>query len=335
MIHARHSARREGRAQGRYRLTVLGGALALALGAGACDDDGGVGPGDVVFGQVGWMEIRLEVPLKLGGGQLVQELRWTSEGEWTRHELISYRGLLGDGSILASTGDPSESALAYDGLIRQFNENEAVRLFDLGTDTFPDCGAVQSRIAFTIRDDVRGRTVSWVRCVTGSLDNLTTGGAGPGAGAARLAQAALLAREATVGSTPGAYLGSVPFGTLDRGEESASGLTAPAVYIDAAGFHRFWTAHAPGTVPPAVDFGEDMVVVGILGVRREAGDSVEVRRILQVAVGTVLEVVERVPGNFCSPAARTRVPYHVVVAPRTPVPHEVAVRDPEYVSCGG
>jgi hypothetical protein len=333
MIHARPSARRGVTAPARYRPAALGAALALL--ATACDGDGGIGPADVVFGQVGTIEIRLEVPLKLGAGHLNQELRWASNGTWTRQESIFYRGVLGDASTLTNTGDPSQSALAYDGLIKQLNEKESVKLFELGTDTFPECGVVQSRITFTIRDDVRDRTVSWVRCVTGSMDNLTPEGARPGAGAARLAQAALLARDATLGKTPGSYLGSVPFGTLDRGDDSASGLTAPAVYMDAAGFHAFWTAHARGAAPPAVDFGTDMVVVGILGVRHEAGDSVEVRRILQVAVGTVLEVVERVPGNFCSPAARTGVPYHVVVAPRTPIPHQVAVRDPEYVSCGG
>jgi hypothetical protein len=335
MIHARQSARRGVTAQTRDRLTALGAAIALALGATACDDGGGIGPGDLLIGQVGWIEIRLEVPLRLGAGQLTQELHWASTGTWSRNETISYRGIQGGASALASTRDPSESALAYDGLIRQLNEKESVKLFELGTDTVPECGSVQSRITFTIRDDARGQTVSWVRCVEGSLDNLTTEGAGPGAGAARLAQATLLAREATVGDTASAYLGSVPFGTLDRGERSASPLTAPAVYIDAPGFHAFWAGHAPGTAPPAVDFSTDMVVVGLVGVRHEAGDSVEVRRILQVGLGTLLEVVERVPGNFCSPAARTRVPYHVVVAPRTPVPHQFAAIKVEYPPCGG
>jgi len=322
-------------AQTRGRLTVMGAALALALGATACDDNGGVGPGELLFGQVGGIQIRLEVPLRLGTGLLIQELHWESNGTWLREDSISYRGLLGDASTLTSTDDPSQSAVAYDGLIKQLNEKESVKLFDLGTDTVPECGVVSSRITFTIRDDARDQRLSWVRCVEGSMDNLTTEGARPGPGAARLAQAALLVRGATVGNSLSPYLGSVPFGTLERGDRSASHLTAPAVFIDAAGFHSFWAGHAPGTAPPAVDFDSAMVVVGMVGVRHEAGDSVEVRRILRVAVGTVLEVVERVPGNFCSPAARTRVPYHVVVAPRTPLPHQFAIRDRELVSCGG
>ncbi len=339
MIHARQSPRSSVTAQARDHLTVLGAAFALVLGAAACEGNGGIDPGDVLFGQVGSIDIRLEVPLaasnRLGAGQLVQDLHWASTGIWSREDSISYRGLLGDASTVESTDDPPQSALAYDGLLRQLHEKESIRVFDLGTDTFPECGVLSTRITFTIRDDVRQQTVSWVRCVEGSLDNLTTEGAWPGAGAARLAQAALLARGATVGDSVGAFFGSFPFGTLDRGGNSASRLTAPAVYIDAAGFHAFWAGHAPGTAPPAVEFAEDMVVVGIVGVRHEAGDSVKVRRILQVGLGTVLEVIERIPGNYCSPAARTHVPYHVVVAPRTPVPHQFADLRVEYVSCGG
>jgi hypothetical protein len=148
--------------------------------------------------------------------------------------------------------------------------------------------------------------------------------------------AALLVREATVGEGwNSAYLGTVPFGTLDRGEHSSTPITSPVTYIDARGFQAFWEGHAPSRPIPSVDFTKEMVVVGVVGERKEAGDSVEVRRILQVDQGTVIEVVERLPGDFCSPAARTHVPYHVVVAPRTPIPHRFADIKVERVSCGG
>jgi hypothetical protein len=339
MMHMHQGARCGVTAQRPVGVRALVGLLAIALGLAGCGDDGGIDPDELLFGQVGSIDIRLEVPLaassSLGAGELVQDLRWASTGTWSREDSISYRGVLGDASTVTSTGDPSPSALAYDGLIRQLNEKESIKLFVLD-DTIPeDCGDVQSRITFTIRDDARDQTVSWVRCVQGSLDNLTTEGAGPLPDAARLAQAALLARGATVGDSVSPYLGSVPFGTLDRGGNSASRLTAPAAYIDATGFHAFWAGHAPGTAPPVVDFSKDMVVVGIVGIRPEAGDSVEVRRILQVDQGTVIEVVERLPGKYCSPAARMHVPYHVVVAPRTPIPHHFADIEKEPVSCGG
>ena len=53
-----------------------------------------------------------------------------------------------------------------------------------------------------------------------------------------------------------------------------------------AAFTGFWASHAPGTAPPAVDWDEEMVLVGALGEVNEAGDSVEVRRIIQDVLGT-------------------------------------------------
>jgi hypothetical protein len=148
--------------------------------------------------------------------------------------------------------------------------------------------------------------------------------------------AAVLIKDATLGrGWTSKYHASVPFGTLDRGGDSKSTLRAPVTFIDAGGFTAFWTKHAPTTAPPVVDFTEDMVVVGIVGSRSEAGDSVEVRRVLQVADGSLIHVFERLPGAYCSPAARTHVPYHVVVAPRTPIPHRFADIVQEAVSCGG
>ena len=74
---------------------------------------------------------------------------------------------------------------------------------------------------------------------------------------------------------------------------------------------------------------------GSVGVREEAGDSVEVRKILPVDQGTLIEVWERVPGDFCSPASRTHVPYHVVVSPLTPEPQRFSDVRIERVPCGG
>lgn len=353
MIHARQSDRSAPGAQGRIparaaprrsrggaparavRLFAAAGALGALL---ACDGNGGVDPETLRFAQIGSLEIRLEVPLRLGEGQLTQELSWRSNGRWSLTESISYRGLPGDQTVLKSGGDPAELALPYDGLNRALNEEPAQRLFtpDLPTDLVPTCDETETRLTFTLHDEARGEDVSWIRCVQGSLNNLTPLGAGPDPAASRLALATLLAREATVGERwLSAYQGSVPFGTLDRGDDPGAPAGAPVTYIDVSGFNAFWARHAPGKPLPAVDFTREMVVVAFVGVRREAGDSVEVRRILQVAEGSLIEVHERVPGEFCSPKARTQVPYHVVVAPRTPVPHRFAEVRMEPVPCGG
>jgi hypothetical protein len=306
-----------------------------------CGDNGGTDPGALRFGQLGRIEIQLEAPLRLGEGQLKQALVWNSSGSWTLREAVSYRGLTGDETLHRSQGDPGQFAGAYASLITQLNDVEALKLFidslaPTPPDPAPECGPTRTRITFTIRDDARQDTTTWVRCAEGSLGTLTPAGAGPGGAAARLVVATLLAREATVGGRwTSTYLGTVPFGTLDRGEDSRSSVGAPVTYIDAGGFQAFWSEHAPGRPLPAVDFPREMVVVGIVGTRKEAGDSVEVRRILQVDQGTVIEVVERLPGNFCAPASRTHVPYHVVVAPRTPIPHRFADVRVDSISCGG
>jgi len=171
--------------------------------------------------------------------------------------------------------------------------------------------------------------------VSGSLSSVKVEDAGPDFAASRIALAVQLVRDATVGNQwTSPYGGSVAFGTLDRGEDSGSSLQAPTVIADPSTWQTFWLEHAGARTLPDVDFGSDMVVVGIVGPREEAGDSVEVRRILQIDNGTRTEVVERVPGDFCSPAARTHVPYHIVVAPRTPAPRRFAALQREEVPCG-
>ncbi|HSW28899.1 MAG TPA: hypothetical protein VLH75_05305 [Longimicrobiales bacterium] len=325
-------------AQAPSRVRALLGVLALGAGFTGCGDDTPIEPGDGPFGQVGSLEITVESPLALGAGLLTENLRWAATGEWSLEEKIFYRGLLGDGSSTRHGDDRAELALSYAGLINKLNNEPPQSLFvqELSPDLFPECGETLSRITLTIADEARDETKTWIRCAAGMLGTLTPAGAGPDAAAARVVLAAVLIRDATLGIRwTSAYHGSVPFGTLDRGGDSKSNLRAPATFIDAGGFTAFWVKHAPATAPPTVDFTKDMVVVGIVGSRPEAGDSVEVRRVLQVADGSLIHVVERLPGAYCSPAARTHVPYHVVVAPRTPIPHRFADIMLEPVSCGG
>jgi hypothetical protein len=88
---------------------------------------------------------------------------------------------------------------------------------------------------------------------------------------------------------------------------------------------------------PAVDFKKDLVLIGLHpnGPRREAGDSIEIRKVLPVGEGTVVQMTLRRPGAFCSPAERIHVPYHFVVAPRVPLPitFQMPVAE-EPVPCG-
>jgi hypothetical protein len=191
-------------------------------------------------------------------------------------------------------------------------------------------------VTFTIHDDPRNEDESWTRCAPGSLANITTEGAGPTAAAARVAVATQLTRNYTVGEKfISAYSGSVPFATLARGEDTPADLTSSFAITDLGAWAAFWHEQTAGTGSlPSVDFSKEMVIVAAVGQRTEAGDSVEVRRILQVDQGTLVHVWERVPGDFCSPVARVHRPFHIVVAPLTALPIRFAEVHTEQVPCG-
>jgi hypothetical protein len=291
------------------------------------------------------MEVALEAPLRLGAGQLHQVLRWRSNGAWSLDETISYEGRIGDERTLESPGDPAAYAGAYAQLNTLINEQASdpgsgrgLGLFidELPQELDPECGPTRTRVTVRITDDLTDETASWTRCADGSLANLTPRDAGPDPAASRVVEVSRIARNGTVGEGfASQYAGSVPFGTLDRGDDSSAGMRTPAVFTDRPSWRSFWNEHDPGSPAPEVDFSRDMVVAGIVGVREEAGDSVEVRRILQVDQGTLVELWEVVPGDFCTPADRIHVPFHIVVSPRTPDPVRFGDVRVETVPCGG
>jgi hypothetical protein len=323
-----------------------------ALGAGivlGCGDDNGFQPDTVRFGQIGEIRITLVVPLLFNDltGELQQILTWSSTGAWQLKEGISYRGLPGDEHIERNPESDGSYASFYATFITILNEEEDLKLFtdELPRDLDPVCAPGETRIYFLIRDDVKKESVTWIRCAQGSFATLETSSAGPDAEAVRVVQDAILARERTLGADfTYAYLGSVPYGTLDRGEDSGAELPVPtAFYSDEEGLLEtpegwvdFWRDHTenPTALPPVVDWAQEMVLVAASGKRTEAGDSLEVRRILQTGEGTQVTLFERVPGNFCSPAARDHYPFHIVVTPRTLLPIEFRDFVEELVPCG-
>lgn len=318
---------------------VWGAILLAAATVAGCSDDGPTRPGAVRFGQVGTATIRVEAPLRLGRGNVSQVIAWESRGLWTLTEAISYEGRIGDVHMERSRQNPEVLAGNYAQWIIIVNELDETTLFtdQLEPGLDPTCEVTRSRVTVEIHDATRDETMSWTRCADGMLGSLLPQGAGPDAGAARVVNAALLARNFTQGeSFVSVYAGSVPFGTLDRGQDSGAGLTEPLFINDQATWKAFWEQHAPDdqTGPPPVDFGSSAVVVGAVGLRTEAGDSVEIRRVLPVADGTVVEMVERVPGDFCSPASIDHIPFHIVVTPLIPSPVRFQKPIPvERVSC--
>jgi hypothetical protein len=319
---------------------ALAGALALSA---ACGDGGGTQPGTLRFGQIGEIRLHLNLPLLQGDGELQQSLTWNSSGPWQLTETISYRGALGDENTLRSFAPPEVLASEYAIWITQVNDIQTLFLFDpdvLDPSLSEECGLTRTRITLLIRDDALGEQRQWIRCVEGGLGSLVTAGAGPDAGAARVANAALLLRDYVFpplrGGFTSSFHGSFPFATLARGEDTPVQLSRPSVIESQAAWSQFWVAHT-GSVSgmPTVDFTSEVVLVAAIGERFEVGETVEVRRVLPVGEGTLVDVVWRRPGNFCSPVSRTHRPFHVVVAPRLPKPITFAEARLEEVPCGG
>ncbi len=309
------------------------GAAALATG---CDDTSPTTPGTSRFGQVGVVEMSLSAPLPLESGRVEQQITWTSAGDWTLREEILYRDMSGDASSRELQGDRDVSAGVYAQWISQINESPGLDLFDGVVDSAldPDCPPSRSRVTLRVTDDARGETMTWIRCAPGSLANLTPTGSGPDAAAARVINATVLLRDYTVGQTfESAYRGSLPFATLLRGEDAPIVFAEPTVFDTAEEFLDYWNAVSIEPAP-AVDFENETVILAAVGIRTEAGDSVEVRRVVPVEAGTIVEVVERVPGNFCSPASRLQAPFHLVVAPRISEPVRFTELRVERVPCG-
>lgn len=343
---AKHGNDRSSKSQARWITLLL--AVLVSLSTEGCGDDNGTPPPDTVrFGQLGEVEVGVVAPLisGAGAGELQQILTWGSSGAWVLREIISYRDLMGDETVTKNEGDPIAYALGYASLILQLNETAGVELFSVSPDPPEACAPGGAQVTVTIWDELREEEISWVRCAAGNLATLRTSEAGPDLEAGRVIQAAILVRDFTHREGfVSAYFGSVPFGTLDRGEDSGAGLLEPREYLSVpkgnpnppTGWLAFWGDHndTPPSAIPYVDWAREMVLVAAVGVRTEAGDSVEVRRVLSTGDGTQVELFERVPGDFCSPAAREHYPVHIIVAPRTVLPIRFSEVVTVRVPCG-
>ena len=316
-------------------------------------DSAGPGNGFLRFGQAGEIRVTVETPLQGGIGWLQHVLTWQSDGAWKLFEEIGYDGTPGDEHMTRNPGLPVQFAASYATLITQLNDHEGAKLFgvpSLDPDLEPECSAGSSRVTVLVRDSGRGEQLDWTRCADGTLATLTTVGSGPDTDAARVIQAAITARNWTVGDNfQSRYSGSLPFATLEKGTMTGTELQEPTYFLSPDGsdadpapeqWAAFWATHtgSDGRPLPEVDWATQMVLVGAVGVREEVGDSVEVRRVLQVGdadrvTGTKIEVVERIPGDFCAPARRIVRPYHIVVAPKGPNVDFVDVQT-ERVPCG-
>ncbi len=311
---------------------VPGARLAVAFTIlAACD---GTGPGAVPlrFGQSGELHIAVETPLHLGQGSLHQEVVWKSDGSWIIHEEIRYRDRLGESDRRRNPGLPIRFQASYASVIQIINDNPNLRLLDVDQLEVVSCPEGTSRVTLEVVDTRQNQRRLWARCAFGSIASMTTAGSGPDVTAARVIQVVLIIRDNTVGEDfRSAYIGSLPFATLDKGVETSWPDDRPLVFRGDTDdemaraeslWDEFWKSHHddPAAASPEVDWTSEMTLAGFIGEREEVGDSVEIRGIVTVASGTKVELYERVPGHFCAPARRIVRPYHIVVAPKAHPP---------------
>ncbi len=319
-------------------------AACLLAAAGPACDGGTIDPGALRFGQVGEIQVRVQVPLQRGQGRLQQVLSWNSDGAWVLREAISYGERVGDETVKGNPGVPLQYSGAYATLISELNESPS-RVLDVDQTLDPECGLAASRVTLSIRDDGRDEEKTWSRCAFGALTTLRTQDSGPDEQASRVVEAAIRTWRRTLGGdSVSVYAGSLPFGTLERGEWTGTTLNNPLAFRspDGAGareappgWDEFWRDHSGGERPaPEVDWASEMLLFAVVGVREEVGDSVEVRRVLPIGRGTRIVVVEQRPGDFCAPLHRVIRPYHLVVAPKAAAPVFFADVARERVPCG-
>lgn len=308
---------------------------------GGCSDEP-VQPGDTRFGEVGEIQIEVLSPVGDTAGVLDEAFLWRSDGPWVLVERMSYDGSPGGETLRQPTLNPGELAAEYASLIRELNDAPGLRLFsdDVPQDLVASCDVGRSRVILTVRDGLRDESARWERCVDGTFFTATPSTAGPDAGAARVVTALQLARFFTLGEEArSSYLGSLPFATLARGDDAPEGWDEPRFFRsqggEPQGWREFWAEYAGSRAPlPVIDWSTEMVLLAAAGSRPEAGESMRVQRVLPTDGAMHVEIVRRLPGDFCSPAARESRPFHVVVAPRTIEPVFFGEPLVERIPCG-
>lgn len=310
------------------------------------------------FGQSGQLVVEVVAPRQFlpspGRGELRQTLTWRSTGAWQLLESIAYRGVVGSETTTRSPDVPGAFTSAYATTIAHINgvrvsggsdrpADEALKLFieDLDPDLDPPCED-QARVTLRVQDEIRSEERSWTRCAQGPLGSLNPAGSGPDIHASRVIQVSRFVHDRTLGdSATSVYNLSIPFATLDKGAKPDGQGPVSRVFFGGPGardapadWGDFWGWHAGGASPPGVDWSADMVVVAADGARPEAGSVLEIREILPIRDGAIIQLVEFAPGDFCSPAAVVQFPFHLIVAPRTPSTIRFSEVALERVPCG-
>jgi hypothetical protein len=113
----------------------------------------------------------------------------------------------------------------------------------------------------------------------------------------------------------------VPYVTLDKGYWSSwpAGVANFAVRRSAV-WQRLWAIHAPGSTPPAVDFGQYDVYCAFLGQQTSGGIHVDFEAIVTDGLTVDATVKSTFPGMHCNVIQVMTNPFHFVIVPKLGLP---------------
>jgi hypothetical protein len=136
----------------------------------------------------------------------------------------------------------------------------------------------------------------------------------------------------TVGpSRDSVFAGSYPFRFF-----SGASSTERTVVRDRESLAALWTmlqrGRTPLTPPPAVDFGEEMLIFVAQGERSSGGYAVDIRHVTVLRDTLFVLVRERTPGAGCAVFAAFTQPTDARLVPRTTAPVRFHIQR-EQVSC--
>ena len=115
---------------------------------------------------------------------------------------------------------------------------------------------------------------------------------------------------------------ALPFETVAQGTQSSFpvGGEIHLVIKTQTAWTRFWRQHAPGTLPPAVDFTTQDVYAVVLGTKPSSGYSVETVGLHDTGSTVHWDIHAVEPGPNCIVIPVFTRPFHFVKAPKTGVP---------------
>lgn len=114
---------------------------------------------------------------------------------------------------------------------------------------------------------------------------------------------------------------SIEFQTIFKGENSGGEFVTKAdiVIDDQTKWQQVWGTLSknqdPQTVPPAVDFDKESVIVSFQGQKGSGGYEIEIKDVKRSDDTVSISILETEPGKSCSTTSVITEPFHIIKLP--------------------